>query len=73
MTRIICDTMIWYELSKNRLEIPNPEEYTLVCTYLSLTELAFTPNNFKNLGEVQKAIRKILSVEPELILDILRK
>jgi hypothetical protein len=61
--------MIWYELSKNRLHVPNPEKYTLVCTYLSLMELAFTPNNFKNLEEVQNVIRKILSVEPELIMQ----
>lgn len=68
MTRIICDTMIWYELSKNNLQIPDPEKYTLVCTYLSLMELAFTPNNFSKLGEVQDAVKKILSIEPELIM-----
>ncbi len=69
MTRIVCDTMIWYELSKNNLLIPNPAEYKLVCTYLSLMELAFTPNNFRNLEEVQKVIQKILDCQPEIIVN----
>lgn len=68
MERIICDTMIWYELSKNKLQVPDPEKYKLVCTYLSLTELAFTPNNFHKHKEVQDVIRKIIALEPDLIL-----
>jgi hypothetical protein len=68
MTRIICDTMIWYELSKNRLATPDPDRYKLVCTYLSLMELAFTPNNFRDLGEVQDVVKKIFECEPEIIL-----
>lgn len=61
--------MIWYELSKNNLQVPDPKKYTLVCTYLSLMELAFSPNNFKNLSEVQEAVRHIFVVKPEIILD----
>lgn len=68
MTRIVCDTMIWYNLSKGSLKVPDPEKYTLVCTYLTLMELAFTLNNFKKLSEVQATIRQILKSEPELIL-----
>lgn len=68
MTRIICDTMIWYYLSNGKLKIPDREKYTLVCTYLTLTELAFSPNNFKKLNEVQDATKKILDLKPELIL-----
>lgn len=60
--------MIWYELSKNRIQIPDPNQYILVCTYLSLMELAFSPNNLKNLSEVQEAIRLILKVKPEIIM-----
>jgi hypothetical protein len=60
--------MIWYELSKGKLRIPDPSKYTLVCTYLTLMELAFSPNNFNKLNEVQNAIRQILDCEPELIL-----
>jgi hypothetical protein len=55
--------MIWYELSKNRIRVPNRDRYTLICTHLSLTELALTGNLFGNLEEVQKAVRAILSVE----------
>ncbi|WP_144605601.1 hypothetical protein [Algoriphagus algorifonticola] len=69
MTRIICDTMIWYGLSKNQLQIPDPSKYTLVCTYLSLMELAFSPNNLNKLSEVQAAIHKIFSLKPEIILQ----
>lgn len=68
MTRIICDTMIWYELSKNTIQVPDPNQYTLVCTYLSLMELAFSPNNLKKLSEVQAAIREIFKIKPEMIL-----
>ena len=68
MTRIICDTMIWYYLSQNKIQMPDPAEYKLVCTHLSLTELAFTPNNFKNLEEIQNAIRNILSIESDFLL-----
>lgn len=68
MTRIICDTMIWYGLSKNNLQVPDPNKYTLVCTYLSLMELAFSPNNLNKLSEVQAAINKIFSLKPEIIL-----
>jgi hypothetical protein len=60
--------MIWYYLSKGKLQIPDPQKYTLVCTYLTLTELAFTPNNFRKLDEVQDAIKKIFNLKPELIL-----
>jgi hypothetical protein len=60
--------MIWYNLSNGSLKIPDPKKYKLVCTYLSLTELAFTPNNYNKLNEVQDAIRFILNLEPELIL-----
>lgn len=60
--------MIWYELSKNRIQIPDPNRYILVCTYLSLMELAFSPNNLKKLSEVQEVIRFILKVKPEIIL-----
>lgn len=70
MTRIICDTMIWYNLSKGHLKVPDPEKYTLVCTYLTLMELAFTPNNFRKLTEVQDAINQILHSEPEFILQV---
>lgn len=68
MTRIICDTMIWYNLSNGKLKNPDPNRYTLVCTYLSLMELAFSPNNFKKLNEVQDTVKMILSLEPEFIL-----
>lgn len=62
--------MIWYGLSKGDLKLPDPKKYTLVCTYLTLMELAFSQNNFKKLVEVQAAIGQIFkgSVEPELIL-----
>lgn len=60
--------MIWYELSKNRIQIPDPNRYILVCTYLSLMELAFSPNNLKKLSEVQEVIRLILKVKPEINL-----
>lgn len=69
MTRIICDTMIWYGLSKNQLQVPDPTKYTLVCTYLSLMELAFSPNNLTKLSEVQDTIRVILKLKPEIILQ----
>lgn len=68
MTRIVCDTMIWYYLSKGEVKIPDPKKYILVCTYLTLTELAFTPNNFKKLEQVQDAVRQILNSEPKLKL-----
>lgn len=68
MTRIICDTMIWYELNKNNLQVPDPNKYTLVCTYLSLMELAFSPNNLNKLAEVQAAIHEIFNLKPEIIL-----
>lgn len=68
MTRIICDTMIWYGLSKYQLQIPDPSKYTLVCTYLSLMELAFSPNNLKKIEEVQAAIQVIIQLKPEIIL-----
>lgn len=68
MTRIICDTMIWYELSKNTIQVPDPNQYTLVCTKLSLMELAFSPNNLIKLAEVQAAIREIVKVKPQIIL-----
>lgn len=68
MTRIICDTMIWYELSKNTIQVPDPKQYTLVCTKLSLMELAFSPNNLIKLAEVQAAIREIVKVKPQIIL-----
>lgn len=69
MTRIICDTMIWYELSKNKLQIPDPKHYTLVCTYLSLMEIAFTSNSFNNLSEVQNVIKTILNSNSEILLQ----
>jgi hypothetical protein len=68
MTRIICDTMIWYNLSKNKLQVPDPKQYKLVCTYLSLMELAFTPNSFNNLDEIQETIKCIIELKPELIM-----
>lgn len=67
MTRIICDTMIWYELAKGRLVIPDPQKYQLVCTHLSLMEIACSSNNFNKLQEVQAVISKILNIEPEII------
>ncbi len=60
--------MIWYELSKRKIKVPDPDKYELVCTYLTFMELAFTPNILKNLNEVQDAIREILRTEPEVIL-----
>ena len=60
--------MIWYNLSKGKLKIPDTEKYTLVCTYLTLMELAFTPNNFGKLNEVQDAVNQILHSRPEFIL-----
>ncbi len=68
MTRIVCDTMIWYELGKGKLKLPDPSRYTLVCTYLSLMELAFTANNFRKLDEVQSSVNQIFNLMPELIL-----
>lgn len=68
MQRIVCDTMIWYDLSKGKLSIPDPRKFTLVCTYLTLTELAFTPNNFGKLNEVKAAIKQIVTLKPEFIL-----
>ncbi len=67
MTRIICDTMVWYELAKGRLVIPDPQKYQLVCTHLSLMEIACSSNNFNKLQEVQAVISKILNIEPEII------
>lgn len=67
MTRIICDTMVWYELAKGRIQIPDTERYQLVCTHLSLMEIACSSNNFNKLNEVQSVVSKILSLEPEII------
>ncbi|MCH6198806.1 hypothetical protein MMU07_04410 [Aquiflexum sp. LQ15W] len=64
MKRIICDTMIWYNLAENKIPMPDPNKYTLVCTYLTLMELAFSPNNFFKLTEVQNAIKSIIKLKP---------
>ena len=69
MQRIICDTMIWYYLSQDKVKIPDPDKYILVCTYLSLTELAFSQNNFNKLREVQQVIKSIFNIRPEIILS----
>jgi hypothetical protein len=67
MKDIICDTMIWYELGKGKLEIPDKNKFNLVCTYLSLTELAFSKNVFSKLELVQNALLKIVELQPTII------
>jgi hypothetical protein len=62
--------MIWYELSKGKLQIPDENEYTLVCTHLSLMELAFTRNVYKNIQDVQKVIKCIMDIKPIFIMHI---
>jgi len=60
--------MIWYELSKGKLSIPDPKKYILVCTHLSLMELAFTKNIIKNYREVQDTIKFIMASKPNFIM-----
>ncbi len=67
MTRIICDTMIWYGLASGKLQVPDTKKYQLVCTHLSLTEIAFSSNNFHKLEEVRSVIGKLMSIGPEFI------
>ena len=59
--------MIWYDLSKGRIPIPDPDKYSLICTHLSLTEIAFSPNNFHKLEDVQNTIKSVLHVNPYFI------
>ncbi len=68
MKRVICDTMIWYNLSRGKLDVPDASQYKLVCTFLSLMELAFTPNCFKNLKDLKETIRFIIELKPDFIL-----
>lgn len=68
MIRVVCDTMIWYNLSKGQLQLPDSKKFKLVCTYLTLTELAFTPNLFIRLKEVQNSIKTILESNVEFEL-----
>jgi hypothetical protein len=67
MIKVVCDTMVWYELAKERIFVPDPEKYQLVCTHLSLMEIACSSNNFNKLQEVRSVIKKILSLKPEVI------
>lgn len=56
--------MIWYDLSKGSLSLPDPNKYDLICTQLSLSEIAFSPNNFHKLADVQNTIKSILHINP---------
>lgn len=69
MTRIICDTMIWYGLADGTLKLPDESKYKLVCTYLSFTELTLSPNNFKQLSQVKRIMNKIFEIKPEFITE----
>ncbi|MFW2477726.1 MAG: hypothetical protein ACN4EP_12470 [Sediminibacterium sp.] len=69
MTRVVCDTMVWYELAKGRIVVPDPEQYQLVCTHLSLTEIACSSNNFNKLQEVKAVISEIVKLKPEMIIQ----
>lgn len=60
--------MIWYDLSKAKLALPDPKKYSLVCTHSTSTELAFTPNLFGKLHEVQDAIKQILNSASDILM-----
>jgi len=61
--------MVWYELAKGRIVVPDPEQYQLVCTHLSLTEIACSSNNFNKLQEVKAVIGEIVKLKPEMIIQ----
>lgn len=68
MQKVICDTMIWYEIGRGTIDVPNRDIYKLVCTYASMNELALSPNATNNLSDVKNAIGAIFKSKPEIIV-----
>lgn len=67
--RIVCDTNIWYGIGNGSIEPESFYGQRLVCTNVTLRELASTPNLYKHQDDVRKAVRAIRNYASVLILE----
>ena len=55
MSKIICDTNIWYHIAQNQISLNNLNDFDLIATYINIYELTTSPNILSNIELVRKA------------------
>jgi hypothetical protein len=59
ITKVVCDTNIWYKIGNGLVPIPG-EEFVLVGTFLTTLEFSKTKNLIKNIEFVRRGIQAIM-------------
>jgi len=69
MTKVICDTNIWYNLGNGSLKFENSDKYALCFTYLSLFELIHSANLKDDFKKVSKACKAVITYSSCFIIE----
>ncbi len=65
--RVICDTVIWYEIAKGKIDISNYNNYYFTATGVNIFELSKTSNLINNFNLYKNTLQALANFHDEII------
>lgn len=65
--RVICDTMIWYEIGKGNIDVTKLEGVELIATGINIQEISSTENLLSELDLVKSALKGMENHHSQII------